>query len=45
MWEVEFINDFEQWWETLTVEQQEAIDDRVVLLAEHGTGAQKACGR
>lgn len=36
MWEVEYTHEFEDWWETLTVEQQEAIDDRVMLLAEHG---------
>lgn len=36
MWEVEYTHDFEHWWESLTIEQQEAIDDRVMLLAEHG---------
>jgi hypothetical protein len=36
MWEVEYTHEFEEWWETLTVEQQEAIDDRVMLPAEHG---------
>jgi hypothetical protein len=36
MWEVEYTHEFEDWWETLTIEQQEAIDDRVMLLAEHG---------
>lgn len=36
MWEVEFTHEFEDWWETLTVEQQEAIDDRVMLLTEDG---------
>ena len=36
MWEVEYTHEFGDWWETLTVEQQEAIDDRVMLLAEHG---------
>lgn len=36
MWEVEFTNEFEDWWETWTPDQQEAIDDRVMLLAERG---------
>jgi hypothetical protein len=33
---VEYAHEFEKWWETLSSEQQEAIDDRVMLLAEHG---------
>jgi hypothetical protein len=36
MWEVEYTDEFEDWWITLTTGQQEAIDDRVMLLAEHG---------
>jgi hypothetical protein len=36
VWEVEYIDEFYQWWRTLTEEQQEALDDRVMLLAEHG---------
>ncbi len=36
MWEVEYTHEFGDWWDTLTVEQQEALDDRVMLLAEHG---------
>ncbi len=36
IWEVEYTHEFEDWWETLTVEQQEAIDDRVMLLETHG---------
>lgn len=36
MWEVEYTHEFGEWWDTLTVEQQEALDDRVMLLAEHG---------
>ena len=36
MWEVDYTHEFEDWWQTLTIEQQEAIDDRVMLLAEHG---------
>jgi hypothetical protein len=36
VWEVEYTDEFEQWWRGLTEEQQEALDDRVMLLAEHG---------
>lgn len=36
MWEIEYTHEFEEWWKTLSTEQQEAIDDRVMLLAEHG---------
>jgi hypothetical protein len=36
VWEVEYTDEFYQWWRTLTEEQQEALDDRVMLLTEHG---------
>ena len=36
MWEVEATDQFLDWWEQLTAEQQEAITDRVGLLAERG---------
>lgn len=36
MWEVEYTNEFGGWWHTLTVSQQEALDDRVRLLSERG---------
>jgi hypothetical protein len=36
MWEVEYTNEFEDWWMSLTQAQQEALDDRVMLLAERG---------
>ena len=36
MWEVEYTNEFEQWWLGLTDAQQDALDDRVMLLAEIG---------
>ena len=36
MWEVEYTNEFEQWWLGLTDAQQDARDDRVMLLAEIG---------
>ena len=36
MWEVEFTDEFGAWWDGLTPEQQEALDDRVMLLAEVG---------
>lgn len=35
-WEVEFTEQFEAWWEALSVAQQEALDARVSLLAEAG---------
>ena len=38
MWEVEYTDQFEGWWQQLSVEQQEALDDRVMLLAETGPG-------
>ena len=36
MWEVEYTNEFGDWWATLAVDQQEALDDRIGLLADHG---------
>lgn len=36
VWEVEYTNEFEDWWRNLTQDQQEALDERVMLLAEHG---------
>ena len=36
MWEVEYTNEFGEWWGTLTTGQQEALTDRVVLLGEKG---------
>ena len=36
MWEVEYTDEFGDWWGGLTSEQQEALDDRVMLLAEAG---------
>ena len=36
MWEVEYTDEFEAWWQGLSVAQQEALDDRVMLLAEIG---------
>lgn len=41
MWEVEYAHEFEDWWRELSVEQQEALDDRVMLLAEHGPGLKR----
>ncbi len=38
MWEVEYTEQFEGWWQQLSVAQQEALDDRVMLLAETGPG-------
>lgn len=36
MWEVEYTDEFGKWWDGLTAEQQEALDDRVMLLTEVG---------
>ena len=41
MWEVEYTDEFGQWWDGLTSHQQEALDDRVMLLAEHGPGLKR----
>jgi len=37
-WEIEFTDEFGAWWETLTAEQQEALDAREALLSEGGPG-------
>ena len=36
MWKVEYTDEFGLWWDGLTQAQQEALDDRVMLLAEQG---------
>ena len=36
MWEIEYTDEFGEWWDSLTRDQQEALDDRVMLLAEVG---------
>jgi hypothetical protein len=41
MWEVEYTNDFEHWWLRLSQAQQEALDDRVMLLAHAGPGLKR----
>jgi hypothetical protein len=40
-WEVEYTHQFEHWWESLTQDQQEALDDRVMLLANVGPGLKR----
>lgn len=35
-WEVEFTDEFEEWWETLTESEQGRVDARVNLLMERG---------
>jgi len=37
-WEIEFTDQFGDWWESLSEDQQEALDARVSLLAEGGPG-------
>lgn len=36
VWEVEVTDEFVDWWSTLTIEQQEAVTDRIDELAERG---------
>ena len=36
VWAVEFTDEFEQWWETLTEEAQEAVDAKVLMLEARG---------
>jgi|SRR5581483_5870379 len=36
VWEVEVTDEFIEWWNGLTVDQQESVTDRVDLLAERG---------
>jgi len=35
-WEVEYTDEFGEWWETLTDEEQESLAASVTLLEEHG---------
>ncbi len=35
-WEVEFVDEFGEWWDTLTAEEQDSIDFSVRLLEEYG---------
>lgn len=35
-WEVEFTDEFNVWWETLTLEEQKSINVSVNLLVKHG---------
>src|SRR5947209_8591821 len=35
-WEVEFTDEFGQWWATLSVDEQVEIDAKVILLQERG---------
>lgn len=45
-WEVEFTDQFEEWWNSLTENQQEDLAASVELLGEYGTtlGAQHSSG-
>lgn len=36
MWEVEFTDEFEEWWESLAEEEQEDVRASVRLLIKHG---------
>ena len=35
-WEVEFVDEFEAWWDSLTIDEQESIDFSVRLLMDYG---------
>ena len=35
-WEVEFTDEFGEWWNSLSAEEQESVDFSVRLLEEHG---------
>lgn len=35
-WEVEFTDEFEEWWHSLSESEQGKVDARVGLLIEHG---------
>jgi hypothetical protein len=35
VWEVEVTDEFVDWWSTLTIERQEAVTDRIDVLAGH----------
>ena len=36
MWEVEYTSEFDEWWATLSIDQQAALTAAVGRLAEHG---------
>jgi hypothetical protein len=38
VWDVEVTDQFEQWWDTLSVQEQQAIDAAVGLLEQRGPG-------
>lgn len=38
MWQVEYTDQFEQWWDKLSMEEQAAIDVTVEVLQERGPG-------
>jgi len=38
VWQVEYTDQFEQWWDQLSMEEQAAIDVAVEVLQERGPG-------
>jgi hypothetical protein len=38
VWDVEFTDQFEAWWETLSAEEQQGIDAAVRVLEQRGPG-------
>jgi len=35
-WEIEFSDEFENWWNSLTLEEQESVNSKVILLQKRG---------
>ena len=40
-WDVEFTDEFEDWWDELTEVQQVAVAQRIDLLTQHGPGLRR----
>jgi hypothetical protein len=43
MWNVEYTDEFEEWWETLNEDEQDAVDRSVGLLEDKGPALQFRC--
>ena len=35
-WEIEFSDEFEEWWNSLTADEQESVNSKVILLQRRG---------
>jgi len=38
VWDVEFSDEFEAWWDSLSIDEQQAVDAAVVVLERRGPG-------